>query len=65
MNDKFKVFAIKETEKKKYWRTGNTEDWGILNPAYFQKETRARSDIYWAKTRDRILHAVTELQIAE
>jgi len=35
MNDKFKVFAIKETEKKKYWRTGNTEDWGILNPAYF------------------------------
>jgi len=45
VNDKFKVFTIKETEKKKYWLTGKTEDWGILNPAYSYKEMRGRSDI--------------------
>jgi len=35
MNDEFKVFTIKKAEKKKYWRAGNIEVWGILKPAYF------------------------------
>jgi hypothetical protein len=35
MIDNFKVLTFKEREKKKYWRRGSTEDWGILNPAHF------------------------------